>query len=269
MAAIDGGETDQTHGSAERPGEALVDELAPFRGATAVMRTVYEVAMVLGLKQVFDEAYTVFSPITRAPSQVVPLEIDIALFIAVLLIAIRFFWITRNITSYLRRNREAMADRRRRVTVARSVILIHFPVIILHALIFFFLSRSCADAMGIIHSDSHSVMRAYDFAAQFVVSVGVLLLLNGAWLLLISDTNPGRFWAWNNLITAAVIAILGLLRVLLISPRLFTQLSCAVIVINSLWDLWGAASFYILVDDEATVSESGFSALRRPRPGTA
>ena len=94
------GDTEQQQLTVGKQPDAFVDELAPFRGATA-------------------------------------LYIDVALFIAVVLVAIRFFWITRNITSYLRRNRDAMDDPVKRVKVARSVILIHFPVIILHALMLY------------------------------------------------------------------------------------------------------------------------------------
>jgi hypothetical protein len=63
-----------------------------------------------------------------------------------------------------------------------------------------------------------------------------------------------------------LIGIFGVLRVVVLSPQFFTLLTCGVIVINSLWDLWGAASFYILVDDESALNiERKWWPLRQPR----
>jgi hypothetical protein len=165
---------------APRPLPPHVDEIARFRSATSVMRTVYEVAMVLGLKQMISAAYTAFSPTLRPKHAVLAWYSDVGLFVIVLLIAIRFFWVTRNISSYLRAHaREMVESDEERIKVAREIILVHFPTIILHALVFYFLSNSAAEAMGATYVHGHGLVRAYDFVAEFVTAAGVLLALTG------------------------------------------------------------------------------------------
>jgi hypothetical protein len=172
-----------------------------------VVRTLYAVALTFGFQKVVEATYfQVFHrfsvpvpgehPITQFPP--CEMAILILLFFSLGLLGIRFFWATGNIRRFLLQ-RVILLD----PPNTRLLLFVHFPLLILHAVLFFFLCRFYWDICvnGLYDSYVSGLLTVFTF----------LLVLNIGWLYLLrrkrTDRGPEFSWMVNNI----VFALLGVL----------------------------------------------------------
>lgn len=207
-----------------------------------VMQTVYTVAMVLGFKNALEKSYSLFiSPFEEPPGKLPHLVLLLAL-VAIMLLGLRFFWVTRNLYEFVL---TPSSDIRRRM---RATTLVHFPITLVHALLFFAVCQAYAEI--VTRNATVSSGLAVDLVARFVFIFAGLLLLNGAWLLATfkpAKGKPESIWGYSNVLFAALAAadvwlVLDVIRAPLIALAIS---ACAVFIVNSLIDLWRAGEWYI------------------------
>jgi hypothetical protein len=177
--------------SAERLSEAQI------RAGMAIMQTVFAVAMTLGLREIVDDTYELLFH-HRSAEGSSPTAILVLAAFAVTLLGVRFFWVPRNLYSYLLCDHGIHPDK-----VARNVVFFHFPIALFHAILFFFVCKSWSD----VASQRMSLELALQFSGMF----GALLLVNALWLWRITpkaetaaseERRPAIIWRMNNLVCA-------------------------------------------------------------------
>jgi hypothetical protein len=217
-----------------------------IRSGMALMQTVYTIALVLGLEKVVEASYSLYFSRTSEPSVTSPGYLVVIL-AAIILLSIRFFWVPRNLNSYIISFYDQLKER-----VFTRMTTIHFPIALAHALLFYYISQVFVD-MTQVHAGIES-KEMTDNATRFVVLYASLLLLNSAWLLRITPraakaTQPGKIWAVNNAACALLALIeLALFRAVDLSNAAFIVLACGTFITNSVLDLWKASKFYILYE---------------------
>jgi hypothetical protein len=211
-----------------------------------LMQTVYTVALVLGLETVVDASYTVVFPPTPGSSVRSPGYLGIVL-ISILLLAIRFFWVPRNLNSYIVRFYGELRDR-----AFTRLTTLHFPITLAHALVFYYICKVFVD-MTQVHISIESAEMT-DYVTRFSLLYAGLLLLNGLWLWRItpraaSSNDPGRIWSHNNLaFVCLTLTAVAACKFLGVANSTFVVVVCAMFIANSLIDLWKASKFYILYE---------------------
>src|SRR5262249_44243859 len=125
-------------------------------------------------------------------------------FLVVLCLAIRFSWVPRNLYEYVRRHLSGGTDRET-TRASRLLMLCHFPIALVHTLLFFGICKAFAEMTE--HSNS-----SHAPVLHFVwISIG-LLVLNAVWLTFLTPRNveasDHRFWAKNNLTCAGLVVAL-------------------------------------------------------------
>jgi hypothetical protein len=213
-----------------------------IRTGMNMAQTVYAVLMTLGLKVAAEALYpAIFAPGRAGDAAFSPVVISLV-FISVLFLAIRFFWVPRNLYEYVHYyigSRETNDLK----PIFRSLMLIHFPIAFIHTLLFFGICEAFAE---MAKGGSHAAP-----AIHFVWIVIALLGLNAAWLFFgIPSGGSGRkIWATNNLIFAglAVVALAGFYLIGFSTLALLVA-AVSIIIVNSFVDLASAAENYILFD---------------------
>jgi hypothetical protein len=214
-----------------------------------VVQTVYGVGMALGLKNVLEASYRVFFlPVTKSPDTIPRWAIPFA-FVAVVLLAIRFFWVPRNLYSYLIRPHDE-ADTEDRF---RKLTLFHIPIVMAHAVLFFFICHAFADMAS---PEAPSNATGAQLAVRFVAMYGGLLLLNTLWLFWMTprpergkDAEPGRIWARSNMVAVGLtLLLLGAFYLWRISPGALVVAAALIFIANGFYDLVRCAKFYILFE---------------------
>jgi hypothetical protein len=212
-----------------------------------LMQTVYTVALVLGLETVINASYRMFFARASGPS-VKSVEYLSLVLLAIVLLAVRFFWVPRNLNSYIFHCYDRLRDR-----VFTRITTRHFPVVLAHALLIYYICQVFVDmtkARGGIESAAMS-----DYITWFTSLYAGLLLLNAAWLWLMrrharAAVGPGRIWAINNFAFVAVaVAVIGAAKIFGLSNATFIVLSSVAFIANSLIDLWRASRYYIVYED--------------------
>jgi hypothetical protein len=208
-----------------------------------VMQTVYAVAMVLGFKNALEKSYGLFlSPLQGPPGRLPHWVLLIAL-VAIMLLGLRFFWVTRNLYAFVIHSPSPLERRVRWMT------LVHFPITLIHALLFYCVCQAYADIVSSGATEASAA--AVDLTGRFVFLFASLLLLNGLWLLITfrpSTCDAEGKWGWSNVVFAAL-AFLDALLVLEVfnkPPAVLAVSACALFLINSVIDLVAAADAYIL-----------------------
>jgi hypothetical protein len=208
-----------------------------------VLQTVYGVIMGLGLKDVFDKAYRFFS---QSPHSVLdprsqgqfdfPLIAAAFLFTNILLIGIRFFWVPRNLRTFVVQARVAMVARGETAeekpanwSIAASLI-----VIMLHAGLYYLLCSEFGLFLTAIYTNSAFQFQAFGVCAWTQAS---LLVLNATWILALSagvgrrpqKVPDGVIWARSNL----AFSLFALPPLLLMACRYPAPASIAMLQDNS------------------------------------
>lgn len=230
----------------EGTGTALLSH-TQIRAGMSLMQTVFAIAMVLGVKNAVEASYVLFFA-RHAPTAgtLSPFVVGVP-FLAVSLLALRFFWVPRNLTSYLLNFQDSLEHD----TLFGRLTMIHFPLALLHALVFYYVCGAFVDLAGLRAGlDSQA---AANRGSYFVALYAALLFLNALWLLRItprSAPKPGRFWAYNNLIFAALVTmLLATFRIVAFANVAFLEVASGLFILNSLIDLRKAARYYILTED--------------------
>jgi hypothetical protein len=207
----------------------------------SVMQTVYAVAMVLGFKNALEKSYALFlSPLEGPPGRLKHWVLLVAL-AAIMLLGLRFFFVTRNLYAFMIHSTSPLKRRVRWMT------LVHFPITLLHALLFYSVCQAYADLV----SSKGTEASAVDLTGRFVFLFAALLLLNGLWLLLTFGSSGSKAegkWGWSNVLFAGL-ALLDALLVLEVfhEPAAVLAVSaCGLFLINGIIDLVVAADAYIL-----------------------
>jgi hypothetical protein len=216
-----------------------------IRTGMALAQTVYAVIMTLGLKVAAEALYPALFARERVGSGALsPVLVSMA-FLAILLVAIRFFWVPRNLYEYVHHHMKSRDEEAMRQTF-RSLMLYHFPIALIHTLLFFGVCEAFAEM-------TKSTEATHAPIIHFVWIYTGLLALNAGWLIIITPsdtTGPGRaVWARNNMICAGLAA--GVLAGFYLAGFSILALllgTWAIFTVNSVLDLVVAADKYILFD---------------------
>lgn len=225
-------------GPPESPAERLGED--DIKTGMNVAQTVYAVVMGLGLKIAFEALYPViFGPRSARLGMLSPFLIGFA-FLAVLLLAMRFFWVSRNLYAYALQSLKSKSER----AVFRPLMLYHLPIALTHAVLFFFICEAFME-MTVSAQSSHGPV------VHFVALYAALLFLNALWLFAITPKDRAwparRVWARSNLIHAVVVAaVLVAFGAGGFSVAVLLVAACGLFTLNSFIDLHQAAEYYIL-----------------------
>jgi GNAT superfamily N-acetyltransferase len=179
-----------------------------------VVRILYAVGLTFGYQKVVEGSYFQFLHRFSAPPnvefQVLPFstQVIMALLVAALgFLGIRIFWATGNIRRYVLRQMIFLNPPK-----TWHLLTLHFPLLLLHGALFFFLCHSYQD----ICLKGLNEPYVYGLLIVFIT----LLLLNLIWLCCLrvgekdgpkSLRPPERFWAINNSTFAGIGLAFGLL----------------------------------------------------------
>jgi hypothetical protein len=211
-----------------------------------LMQTVYTVALVLGLETVVDASYTVVFPPAGGASVRSPGYLGLIL-TSIVLLAIRFFWVPRNLNSYIASFYDEWRDQ-----VFTRITTRHFPVTLAHAFVFYYICQVFVEMTQAHVGVESDEMTGY--VTRFALLYAGLLLLNGIWLLRITpraapSNYPGRIWSHNNLVFVCLaLAAVAACKSLDVANSIFIIVLCLTFIGNSLIDLWKASKFYILYE---------------------
>lgn len=198
-----------------------------------LMQTVYAISLVLGLRNIVESLYSIFSE-DKIFNDVIAVK-GISSIVLILLI-MRFFWALGNIRRFIFRNKGKLHKTR------RYVITFHFFILLLHAFVIYFLTQYIRD------------IESKDLLAKTTIIIThvyfVLLLINILWLSCLihrkQDKYPEIIWIKNNLISL-IISV----SFFWISYNIFKDyfssfiLCCFSLFINSIVDLFKTSSTYI------------------------
>ncbi len=207
----------------------------------SLIRNLYGIALIFGFQKVVESGYL---QVTRDPGAAPVSAGEKALLLALALVitgaGIRFFWAVGNIKRCVLERILKLDPPRRWVLV-----VIHFPILFLHAVLFFFLCRYFQDMCMRGIRDS--------YARGYIVVYIILLLLNVLWLrfLMYKRTDKGPEWVWirNN----GVFAVAGIVALIIFDCHALSterQLSIAsgLFLLNSIVDFIKTRGAYILRD---------------------
>jgi hypothetical protein len=218
----------------------------------SLVQTIYGIAMVLGVQGAIETAYAVLVAPSPQPTSM-PRGVLFLMVAAIMLLGLRFFWVPRNLYAYLLVSKHPLERRLRRMT------LLHFPIVLIHALLFYCVCQAFVDVASSTAPLHSSLSR--ELATRFVFFYAGLLLVNGAWLLL-GFGNPGRstaewIWGWNNLAAAVLTVAAWIAFEALDMPVVaFLSIAATIFAANSLIDLWKASAHYILFPKRIPDGES-------------
>jgi hypothetical protein len=216
-----------------------------------VMQSVYAIALVIGFTRALEPSYpAIVHPFLEPPRQLGHPVLLLALS-TLMLLGVRFFWVTRSLYALVIIDHATAEDEiKKRVG---ALMRVHFPVTLLHALLFFVL---CDTYVALIHATPQTALPRVD---RFISLTIALLLLNASWLLVTFYKQPLPSQAtkygdlpaikWGRYNTVfAVMALIWRISYDSVDPTTTVVLLVAslIIVANSFWDLLKTARFYIL-----------------------
>jgi hypothetical protein len=216
-----------------------------IRAGMNLATTVYAVFMALGLKVAAEALYpALFARGEPKIGTLSPVLVAVT-FGVVLCLAIRFSWVPRNLYEYLRPH-IGKSEKHEMVKTFRVLMLCHFPIALLHTLLFFGICEAFADM-------TESKDASYPPVTHFVEISIVLLLGNALWLYFMTrgdGSRQRRRWANNNLFCAALAAAVLLAFYATVISVVWLLVGALIIFFaNSVYDLVIAADKYILLDD--------------------
>jgi GNAT superfamily N-acetyltransferase len=216
----------------------------PFRVAASLdrdlnmIRTVYGISLIFGFQKIVEWSYVLLASGGAASlSTKVKLLLLPCLAFAVLAVGIRFFWAADNIRRFVLRRIVTLNPPKR-----WHIVIIHFPLLFSHAVLFFFLCRIFQDICerGLQQPDG----------AHFILTYTTLLFLNIGWLASMlnkKEKGPESLWFYNNL----YFAVAGGACFLIfwhchVAAWLALSISAVLVLLNSVIDLAWASRAYIL-----------------------
>jgi GNAT superfamily N-acetyltransferase len=207
----------------------------------SLIRNLYGISLIFGFQKVVESSYLQLvgdkTAASLSPGAKI-LLITLALVLAA--VGIRFFWAVGNIRRCVLQRIVRLDPPKRWVLV-----LVHFPLLFLHAVLFFFLCRFYQDICvnGLRHG----------YAFGFILVYLFLLGLNVGWLFLLeynrTDKGPESLWIRNNaaFMIAGVICLVTLEHYHVTSEwELFS--ASGLFLLNSVVDFIRARGTYILSD---------------------
>lgn len=205
-------------------------------------KTVYAVFMALGLKVAAEALYPALFAREKAEVGSFSPSLVLGSFLVILCLAIRFSWIPRNLYEYVRRHLNGGTDAEM-TRASRLLMLCHFPIALVHTLLFFGVCEAFAEMTEHSNSSLAPVL-------HFVCISTALLVLNSFWLLFLlrrNDAAPDhRFWAKNNLICALLVAALvAAYSVFDFSVAALLVGALVIFFFNSMFDLVVSADGYV------------------------
>lgn len=210
-----------------------------FKSDLSLIQNAYGIALVLGFREIALWTFASGELFLRDRD---PWLLTLRLFISATLglLGVRFFWATGNIRRFVLKRKRSPNDR-------KAVTVIHFPMLLLHAFLFFILSK---EAAGIEEWNSFGTR-----AATLSLTVLFFLIFNSFWLLVLlrgrREKEPERLWVRNNGICGAIIAA-GLTVCWLIDwhwQLIGLILTVLILFANSLIDLIFRADSYMAYVD--------------------
>jgi membrane protease YdiL (CAAX protease family) len=188
----------------------------------------YAVGLVLGIEQTSQALY---NDVQRQWAKQFDATFiwDVGLFIAILLLIVRFFWSTGNI-------RRALLRRRSKAEV--PYLIFHLPVLLIQGVLVLFVCFAFVDYIG-------GKASAFGIILWFVIAtawnaIWLKCLLGWKWYM------PESFWVLNNLGFALVASLfLALNHWNYVSPSLLLSAFVATSLVSSLLDLTKTANSYL------------------------
>ena len=238
-----------------------------IRTGMALMQTIYVVAMTLGFKEVVEAAYGVFVPPTSSKPGGLQISVAVLALLSIVLLTIRFFWVPRNLYAYVvSKLEENRRESDRRESVFTRVMIVHFPIVLAHSLLFAMVCRAFVD---LIAPAEHKVHASHaDLAFRFVSLYAGLLLLNAVWLLVITqsdDREPSTRWAYNNLVCVLLaVGAIDAFEKHELSTSLLIGVASVLYLGNGLLDLVKTAPYYILFEHKRRVPDPMLVVLDDP-----
>lgn len=178
------------------------------------VQAIFAVIMALGFKTMVENAYAYFQPYfgfatsisVRAPF------FNFFPMLAVVFLGLRYFWCVINVRRYIEQADIALSRETNHATIIRhrhhferKVVLLHIPMLILHAVLFCFAASLVSNM--IFDASEHATV-------PFIVFYACFQYVNAAWLwLLVKEFEPPnhdaeppreRFWIKNNVIVSTV-----------------------------------------------------------------
>jgi hypothetical protein len=216
-----------------------------------VMQGVYTIAIILGFRSALEAAYPIIvHPLAHTAGQLGHLVLLLALS-TIMLLGLRFFWVTRNLYTLVIDTPLDEADKR-----IAAIVRYHFAITLLHAIIFFVLCDSFRSLVELKPHAAISVVKP--LVDRFILVTVILLMLNGVWLLVTFLPTHIRKPEQRDVTRAAVtwaglnIAFAALATIWLYGSHAITSSMSAVLVVasivflaNSVLDLYCTAESYI------------------------
>ena len=200
-----------------------------------LIQTLYAISMALGFQVLAESFYSLHFTKSGHAHDGTSLALLMALTFVLTTVGIRFFWAVNNIRRLVL---ECFAQLR--LVSRRSLVLLHFPILFLHSLLFFLLCR--------LHHDMRDSLVYFNW---FIGLYSGLLTLNAAWMLILMkgrlNTKPELFWMWNNLIFGLLAFLLMLIaRPVGLPASSVLWMASGLFFINSAIDLGFMPRAYIL-----------------------
>lgn len=192
----------------------------------------YAIGLVFGIEQISEALYKNVSNLLQSKASASHVAVNAALFLAILLLIIRFFWSTGNI----KRAWERVEDHHSRVT--SFFIIIHLPALLIQAVLVLFLCFAFAQR---ISADAPT----RDVILWFVSATA----WNAIWLIVLTrgkKQRPESIWIANNTILVAIgFSLWFALHNQLATDTTILPIFVVASLTSSLFDLYNTADTYM------------------------
>jgi len=211
-------------------------DVRDFKSDINLMQTVYGILLILGFRQLGDAFFDYMSGERNVWVMVTLTGSGLAL----AFLGFRFFWAVGNIRRYI-----IYREKTHPALYRRLITTIQFPVLLLHAMAFYFLCR--------LHANMKVPKDFESGATIFVLGYCGFLLGNSLWLKLLVRNRPNKVpeedWVRNNG-AFAIVALFVFFGTLSYGRQIAFVSCCLVFLGNSFVDLWKTADTYIAKSTE-------------------
>ena len=150
----------------------------------------YAVGLVFGIEQISDSLYKNIKALTEGKIQPYDFALNVGIFLAILLLIIRFFWSTGNIKRAWQRTHKTNPK------FSLAMLVLHLPVLLVQGVLVLFVCFAFTDRLN-AGPDSLNVI------AWFLCTTA----WNAIWLIVLARgkfRSPESLWIINNLLLAAI-----------------------------------------------------------------
>lgn len=174
-------------------------DISAYQNDLSIMQTLYIVALLFGFEKVATTIYSLLFE-TIFSYGVALRSVFVLCGIAIFILGVRLFWSIGNIRRYVQRKISENAQNANVNRVRRRVIIIHFPIALLQAVIFYFVALSYKHFVAMSGPDL--------VLNNFIYLYLGVLFLNGLWLITLIypewSHKPELLWIVNNLTTVGL-----------------------------------------------------------------